>query len=333
MSADEFAVIRELFAPLATHAGARGLVDDAAVLEAQGALVVTTDAIVEGVHFLIDDPIDTVAKKALRVNVSDIVAKGAKPVAALLTLVWPNARPSDEIATFARGLGEDLQHYGVALIGGDTTSTPGPLTVSITLFGQPLGSRTPARTDAKPGEQLWVTGRIGDGWLGLMLLQEAPAVLGAAAADRVGAHIDALRAAYRTPPSPLAFAPIVARYASASMDVSDGLIADAAKLASASGVALRIDAEAVPLSDAGHAHVSAHGPNGLLELLSGGDDYQVLFTAPAEARGRIMDESRAANIDVALIGDVLDGAGLWLVGAGGAELALPGGGHVHKLGS
>ena len=153
MSADEFEVIRTLFAPLASGESARGLVDDAAVLTARGDLVVTTDAIVEGVHFRREDPIETVASKALRVNVSDLIGKGAKPTAALLTLVWPQDRAAGDIAQFAAGLKRDLQHFGMALLGGDTASTPGPLTVSITPFGEPLGERTPERADPQPGER------------------------------------------------------------------------------------------------------------------------------------------------------------------------------------
>src|SRR5215475_9966166 len=149
MSADEFDVIRKLFAPLATSGAARGLSDDVAVLEASGKLVVTTDAIVEGVHFLPDDPIDTIAKKALRVNVSDIVAKGAKPIGALLTLIWPDDRGADQITDFGRGLREDLEAFEIPLLGGDTTSTPGPLTISMTLFGAPLGDSVSSRADAK----------------------------------------------------------------------------------------------------------------------------------------------------------------------------------------
>src|SRR5262245_4914957 len=154
MSADEFDVIRNLFAPLASHASARALMDDAAVLEANGELVVTTDAIVEGVHFLAGDPIETVAAKALRVNVSDLIGKGAKPVAALLSLIWPNSRPADQIGLFAAGLERDLKHFAMSLIGGDTTATSGPLTVSVTAFGEPLGARTPSRAEARLGEDV-----------------------------------------------------------------------------------------------------------------------------------------------------------------------------------
>lgn len=330
MSADEFDVIRELFAPLAASAGARGLVDDVAMLEASGKLVVTTDAIVEGVHFLPDDPIESVAKKALRVNISDLTAKGAKGVGALLTLIWPKDRPSPQIEEFARGLGEDLRWFDIPLLGGDTTSTPGPLTVSITAFGAPMGARVPSRSDARVGDHVWVTGYIGDAHLGLRALRDAPELIGGKAGDQSGAAdiIDC----YRAPRPPVRFAEAVARYANASTDISDGLAADATNIARASKLALHLHAEAVPLSTAGHAHVSKHGAIGLAELVTGGDDYQVLFTASPEQRGAIMAAARAAEVDVALIGDVVDGEGVKISLAGGAALDLGPLGHRHKLG-
>jgi thiamine-monophosphate kinase len=328
MSADEFDIIRTLFAPLA-GAGARGLVDDAALL---GDLIVTTDAIVEGVHFLPADPIDAIAKKALRVNLSDIAAKGAKPIGVLLTLIWPKHRDAAEIVTFARGLGEDLRAFDVPLLGGDTTSSPGPLTISITAFGAPLGARTPSRADAKPGEQVWVTGTIGDAFLGLKSLTETPDIIGAGVDARTDAHARAVRDAYRTPSPPLAFASAISKHASASMDVSDGLVIDAAKLAQASNVAIRIDAEAIPLSAAGHAYLAKHGDAGLADLITGGDDYQALFTAAPEARGAIMQAGRESGTNVALIGDVSEGGGVRVVGAGGVELSIAHAGHSHKLG-
>jgi|CXWL01.1.fsa_nt_gi thiamine-monophosphate kinase len=326
MSADEFDIIKRLFAPLA-GAGARGLIDDAAVL---GDFVVTTDAIVEGVHFLPGDPIETIAQKALRVNISDLTAKGAKPVGVLLTLIWPKQRDASEIEAFTRGLGEDLRRYDVPLLGGDTTSTDGPLTVSVTAFGKPLGPRTPARADAQAGEQLWVTGAIGDGFLGLRALRDPPALLGAAPADRVDAHAAHVRAAYRTPEPPVRFASALARFASASMDVSDGLIADAGKIAAASNVAIRIDAESIPLSAAGHAYIAGGGA--LADLITGGDDYQALFTASSELRGQIMQAARETETNVALIGDITTGAGVRVTGAGGIELPIAASGHAHKLG-
>lgn len=324
MSADEFEIIRTLFAPLAKSAGARGLIDDVAVLEASGQLVVTTDAVIEGMHFLATDPLDTIAKKALRVNISDLVAKGAKPIAITLSLMWPDHRPAREIADFARGLGEDLAFYDVALLGGDTSATPGPLAISVTAFGVPLGTRTPSRADAKAGEQLWVTGCIGDGFLGLASLT--------APTDGMAAHAAFVRAAYRTPAPPWSFASAIAEYASASMDVSDGLIADAEKMAAASGVALRINAEAVPLSAAGRAYVAAGGEAALTALLTGGDDYQALFTAPASARSAIEAAGCVTETNLTRIGEVFAGAGTRVVNAKGAELNLGAGGHRHKLG-
>lgn len=332
MSADEFDAIAKLFAPLATHAGARGLLDDAAVLEARGKLVLTTDAIVEGVHFLPDDPIDTVAKKALRVNLSDLAAKGAKPAGVLVSLMWPDARPAAQIADFARGLGEDLRLYDVALLGGDTTSTPGPLAISVTAIGEALGERVPARADAKIGEQVWITGPVGGAYLGLMQLTAEPNILGAVPDVQTDAFAVQVRERYRTPSPPVGHAALIARFARASIDVSDGLIADAGKIAQASGVSIRLDAEAIPLEAPAHAYVAKHGAEGLLRLMSAGDDYQALFTAPPESRGEIMSAAKAAGAAFVLIGGVLDGEGVSVRGADGAALSIPGGGHRHKLG-
>ena len=334
MSADEFDVIADLFAPLATSPAARGLKDDVAVLEANGKLLVTTDAIVEGVHFLPDDPIETVAKKALRVNLSDLAAKGAKCVGIVLTLVWPDTRAGAQIKAFAKGLGEDLKFFDVPLLGGDTTRTAGPLTVSITAFGRPHGANTPSRSDAKSGEEVWVTGYVGEGFLGLRALQARSEIVAAEAANRVGAAdiIDC----YRLPRPPIGFAEIIARHASASTDVSDGLAADAENIARASGVGIRIHGEASPLSSAGHTHLSKFGARGLAELVTGGDDYQALFTAAPAHRLAIVDGARAAEVNIALIGDVVEGAGVEISMADGARIDVGADvgalGHRHKLG-
>jgi len=357
MLADEFAVIRELFAPLARDPAARGLQDDAAVLPAETRLVVTTDAIVEGVHFLSADPIETVAMKALRANVSDLIAKGARPTHALLTLVWPVDRPAEEIARFASALGSDLQRYGLALIGGDTTSTSGPLVVSITAFGAPLGARTPSRSDARVGEDVWLAGgEIGSSWLGLQLrtgrlrlsdLQRGRDETEARAmSERLGANMPAyltlageafdaeaawLMSAYLAPFVRLECAEIVARYAGASMDVSDGLIADAHKLASASGVQLHIDAEAVPVSIPAQRWAATGGS--FLSLLSGGDDYVVLFTAAEADRAALANMDGAGALRLTLIGGVETGSGVRLVMPDGSDIPLPEEtGYAHKLG-
>ena len=321
MPADEFEIIRTLFAPLATGTGARGLVDDAAVISSKGDLVVTTDAIVEGVHFLADDPIGEVAKKALRVNLSDLAGKGARPLGALLTLIWPDMRPAEQIAGFAAGLAEDLAAFKISLWGGDTASTPGPLTVSITAFGEPLGERTPSRADARVGDDVWVTGTLGDAWLGYLALSGELQHL--AAADR-----DAVVARYRLPRPRVDLAALVARFANASMDVSDGLAGDALKLALASNVSLRLEADRIPLSAAGRAWVAQAG--GFGRLLDWGDDYELLFTASPDARAVIAAAAGAGQ--VTRIGDVEAGSGIRFVSESGADAGIEVRGHVHRLG-
>ncbi len=356
MSADEFAVIRDLFAPHATSAGARALRDDAAVLETQGKVVITTDTIVEGVHFLASDPIETVAMKALRVNVSDIVAKGARPVAALLNLVWSDARASAEIATFAEAFGRDLKFFGVDLIGGDTTSTPGPLTISVTLIGKPLGARVPARADAQVGEDVWlIGGEIGSSWLGLQLckgelslarLREGRDEMQAQMESRALAQtmpdylklpqedFDAeaawLMTAYLAPFVRPESAVIVSKFASASMDVSDGLVVDAGKLAEASGVGLRIEINAVPFAIPAERWAFTGGD--VRKLITGGDDYVVLFTAPSELRGAIEASEGSQALRLARIGMVEPGQGVTVVDAKGQAIAIPDAGYSHKLG-
>ena len=311
---DEFAIIERFFAPLATTPHARGLRDDAALLDD---LVVTVDTIVEGVHFLPTDPIETVARKALRVNLSDLAAKGAAPAYYLLALQWPDQRPVQEIAAFAAGLAKDQAQFAVALLGGDTTATPGPLAVTITAFGRPLGAHTPARGDAQVGDDVWVSGVIGAGLLGL------EAALGRAPAHVSPAECAVLVEHYRLPKPRVDLATVIAEHAHASMDVSDGLIADAVKIAAASGLALTIDLADVPTPAIAQSWYGQAGVD-RFALARGGDDYQILFTAPIGARGALASVATR-------IGAVEAGQGLSLR-LGGVHVAHAGGGHVHRLG-
>lgn len=301
MPMDEFSLIRRYFAPLATTPGADGLRDD--VAEISPGLIATKDAIVEGVHFLPDDPLETVAQKLVRVNVSDIIAKGGKPDAALLALVWPKGRPHELLEGFARGLGKDLARWGAHLVGGDTTSTDGPLTLTLTLTGK-VGARGPVRrSGATIGDDIWVTGTIGDSWLGL---QAATGALGNLSAEAR----NLLVSRYRVPEPPrLAFADVVAAHAHASIDVSDGLVADAGHIAEASGVALVIEAAKVPLSAVGDAYV-ANAKADLRALFTGGDDYQTLFTAPQSARSLITGATRIGAVEAGEGARVLDASGV-----------------------
>jgi thiamine-monophosphate kinase len=313
---DEFDLIRRYFAPLATSAGADGLRDD--VAEIAPGLIATKDAIVEGVHFLPDDPISTVAQKLVRVNVSDIIAKGGKPDAALLALVWPKSRPQPEIADFARALGADLARWGAHLVGGDTISTDGPLTLSLTLLGR-VGERGPVRrSGAKAGDDIWVSGTIGDGWLGLMA---ARGTFGKLTAE---AH-NLMVSRYRVPEPPrLPLADIVAKYATGSIDISDGLVADAAHIAGASGVRLVIQSADVPLSAVGQSYLT-NAKAELAALLTGGDDYQTLFSAPPAARADIA----ASKQMITRIGVVETGAGVTVFDATGGEMTFEQPGFQH----
>ncbi len=314
---DEFDLIKSYFAPLATSAGADALRDD--VAEIAPGLIATKDAIVEGVHFLPDDPIGTVAQKLVRVNVSDIIAKGGKPDAALLALVWPKGRDKAQIAEFARVLGNDLAKWGAHLVGGDTTSTDGPLTLTLTLLGRVDKLGPVRRSGAWVGDDVWVTGTIGDGMLGLMAAQGKFGKLSAEAGNLLVSR-------YRVPEPPkLAFANIVSAHATGSIDVSDGLVADAGHVAEASGVRIVIRAGDVPLSAVAQTYV-ANGKVKMAALLTGGDDYQTLFTSPQSARAEL--EAAGAT----RIGVVEAGAGVVVLDPSGAEMAFERAGWSHFSG-
>jgi thiamine-monophosphate kinase len=316
----EDALISRYFKPLATDPGAFGLVDDAAILKADGEdVVVKTDAIVEGVHFFPDDPPDTVARKALRVNLSDLASKGASPAGFVLTLAL---RRADDawLAPFARGLGEDAAAFGCPLLGGDTVSTPGPLMISITAFGRlPVGTMV-HRFGAKPGDRIVVTGTIGDATLGLDVLKGGAAATGLA--DDEAAR-DMLIGRYRVPQPRNALAQAIRDHASAAMDVSDGLAGDLAKLCAASGVSAVIDAPAIPLS-APAASLLAQGLVRLEALVSGGDDYEILCAIPENRYEAFAKAADMAGVAVTPIGTVIAGTSApRFIDAQGRELPLP----------
>ena len=299
----EDALIARYFRPLATDPGAFGLDDDAAALKPDGNdIVVTTDAIVEGVHFLPDDPPDTVARKALRVNLSDLAAKGAVPAGFVLTLA---VRQADEawLKPFAAALGEDAAQFACPLLGGDTVSTPGPLMVSVTAFGRVPPGEMVHRSGAKPGERVMVTGTIGDAALGLAVLRGGK--VHAAATD--AAARAALVERYRVPQPRVALAEIVRRYASAAMDVSDGLAGDLTKLCGVSGVSAVIDLVSVPLSGAARDMVS-RGIVGQETLIAGGDDYEILCTLPEDSVEAFAQAARDVGVAVSSIGTIVAGS-------------------------
>ena len=294
-------LIERYFKPLATDAGALSLTDDAAILKPGGDdIVVTTDAIVEGVHFLSDDPADTIAQKALRVNLSDLAAKGATPAGFVLTLAL---RSVDEnwLTAFASGLGTDAGTFNCPLLGGDTVSTPGPVTVSITAFGRIPPDKMVRRSGARPGDRVVVTGTIGDAALGLDVLRKGRTA--AALAGNAQAR-EALISRYRVPQPRNALAGALRAYAHAAMDVSDGLAGDLAKLCAASGVSAIIEVPAIPLSSAAKAAL-AGGAAGIETLISGGDDYEILCAVPERGFEEFARAAATAGVAVSSIGTII----------------------------
>ena len=296
-------LIGRYFRPLATDPGAFGLIDDAAILKSSGDdLVVTTDAIVEGVHFLPNDPPDTIARKALRVNLSDLAAKGAVPAGFVLTLALREVK-DEWLAPFAKALGEDASTFQCPLLGGDTVSTPGPLMISVTAFGRVPSGKMIRRNGAKPGDKIVVSGTIGDAALGLRLLK------GNLKGDGLdSAAYDSLVQHYRVPQPRNAIAMAVRGHASAAMDVSDGLAGDLAKLCAASGVSAKIDVSSIPLSKAARILLDA-GQMDIEDIVAGGDDYEILCTIPENRWESFKTDSASAGVAVTCIGSVAAGDG------------------------
>jgi len=312
-------LIARYFRPLARHPGALGLADDAALLTPPPGrdLVLTTDGIIAGVHVFPDAPADAVARRALRVNLSDLAAKGAKPAGFLLAIALPAGTSEDWMATFARGLDADAQHYGCPLLGGDTDRTPGPLSVSITAFGTLPSGTMVRRSGARAGDALFVTGSIGDAALGLLLRKE-PKRGGSLAP----AHRDHLLTRYLLPEPRNALAETLRTHASAALDISDGLAGDLSKLCRASGGSTQIDVGRVPLSDAAKAFIAAE-PALLERALTGGDDYEILAAVPAGKAEGFRAGANAAGVAVTEIGRFATGdAAAQFIGADGQPLAF-----------
>ena len=305
-AAGEFETIRRLFAPLAHPEWGRGLTDDVAMLPTRTGhdLVATKDVLVEGVHFLASDPLDTVAQKLLRVNLSDLAAKGAEPFGYLLACHWSSRCGWPEREAFAAGLAKDQRAFGVHLLGGDTVATPGPASFSCTMMGWAPKGRIAGRRGARPGDLVFVTGTVGEGWLGL---QVARGLL-----PLEPERLAALAEHYRTPMPRTVFAGAIRDLATASVDVSDGLIADLGHVAEASGVGIEIDLELLPLSLAGHAWFDGRvDPEAALTLLAtGGDDYEIAFTARAADESALRREAERRHLRLTRIGQVTKGRGV-----------------------
>ena len=304
---NEFDIIKSCFAPLATSPNAYDLKDDVASIDPPigRKLIITTDSLVEGVHFLSDDPIESIAQKLIRVNVSDILAKGGVPWSALLSLSWNKERGLEQIRQFSEGLKTDLEHWNISLLGGDTTSTPGPLTIGLTLLGHCPDKGPVLRRGAQIGDDIWVTGTIGDGALGLRAAKSS--------LENVCEEDKALLAwRYRVPELPNAeISEIITQFATASADISDGLLADLGHIADASSVSAILKVDEVPLSGAAQACLKL-GKFSKLDLYSGGDDYQCLFTAARISKPKIEKRAKTAGIGLSCIGKVEVGQGVYV---------------------
>ncbi|WP_374632020.1 thiamine-phosphate kinase [Ferrovibrio sp.] len=319
----EFALIARHLAPLSLGLpGAFNLTDDAALISPPPGfdLVLTTDAMIEGVHFLASDGPGNIARKALRVNLSDLAAKGAKPYCYQMVLGLPQAPDEAWMAAFAAGLAADQAEYGISLSGGDTVRQPERILVSITAIGLVPKGCMLRRNGAQAGDALYVSGSIGDAALALRARLHGQA-FPATALAYFGTRLDL--------PSPrVNLGQRLQGRVHAALDVSDGLVQDAGHLAHGAGLAVRIDAARVPLS-APAAECVARQPDLLAGMLTGGDDYEILFAAPPALDAALPDLASSSGVAITRIGTFLPGSGVQVMAADGSRLDVSAGGFQH----
>jgi thiamine-monophosphate kinase len=318
----EFELIRRYFAPLAGP-GSLKLTDDAAVVDLQPgrSLVATTDTVIAGVHFLADDPPDLIARKALRVNLSDLASMGAEPLGYLLVTALPAGIDENWIAQFSRGLAQDQAEFSIALLGGDTAFTPGLLSLTITALGQVERGKALLRSGAKPGDRVYVSGTIGDSAFGLKLAKGEPLTLSPS-------EKSSLLDRYRLPQPRLGLGRRLIGVASAAMDVSDGFAADLGHICQASRVGALVEAAKLPVSPALRSVLEV-GEASLVEVATGGDDYELLFTAPAAVElllGRIATE---LALPLTAVGEIRREPGVIVLDQNGRAVELGPGGYRH----
>jgi thiamine-monophosphate kinase len=297
-------LIARYFKPLAKHPGAFGFADDAAAITPPAGhdLVLNADGLIAGVHFFSDDPAEGVGRKALRVNLSDLAAKGAAPLGFLLAIALPKDFSEGWLAGFVRGLGEDADAYACPLLGGDTDSTPGPISISIFAFGTVPSGTMVKRSGAKVGDHVFVSGTIGDAALGLQVRKSAaqPWQIDQAMSDHLVSR-------YRVPqPRPVLAEPLRI-HANAAMDVSDGLVGDLAKLCAASNVSADIEVARVPLSDPA-SRALERDCNLITPILTGGEDYEILCTLRPDHVDAFQRAAANVGVTVTDIGRIVAGS-------------------------
>jgi thiamine-monophosphate kinase len=323
----EFEIISRYFSPLATNPAALGLLDDAAVLsipEGQE-LVATCDTITGGVHFLINDPPDTIAYKALATSLSDLAAKGARPYVYLLSVAFGERPLPPWLEAFAMGLQAAQEESGIDLVGGDTCATLGPLTVTVTAIGLLPQGEAVLRRGAMAGDRICVSGTIGDAALGLKLLRQPQLATEWALSDEEGAF---LIERYQRPSARHGLVLPLRQCARAAIDISDGLVSDVGKLCKASGVGATIEAARVPLSAAATKAVACT-PGLLLDLLTAGDDYEIAAAMEAAHVGAFEWEAKDHGVTITVIGEVRPGGGVKVLDEEGRSLKLDHTGFTH----
>jgi len=313
---DEFTLIARYFRPLTAGAeAALNLGDDAALLDIPlgHRLVVTADALVAGVHFFAEDAPDLIARKMLRVNLSDLAAMAAVPLGYVMTCAFPKTIDQTWLAGFVAGLARDQAEFGIRLLGGDTTATPGPLNLSVTAFGTVETGRELRRSGARAGDLVAVSGTIGDSALGLARLQ-----------GKITGFIgdEELIERYLLPQPRVALARRLIGLATAAMDVSDGLAGDLGHICNASHLSATIEAARIPLSKPAK-HLLAERPDILATILTGGEDYELLFTVPAERQNEL------TGLPVTVIGRMEAGQGTNVLDLQGRRIDTGKGGYRH----
>ncbi len=317
----EFDIITRYFAPLALRQnGALGLTDDAALVRPPAGqdVVITTDAIIAGVHFIGNESPGLIARKLLRVNLSDLAAMGAEPHGYFLALMLPSDTANEEwLSNFARGLQIDQNTYSITLMGGDTTRTPGVLSLTATALGYVPTGQALTRSGAKPGDDIYVTGTIGDAALGLRIAQGATCTTG-----------EELLHKYRLPEPRVKMGQALRSLATSCMDISDGLIQDMGHICTCSHTGATLDMDGIPFSDAARIALQEwHEDENA--LLNGGDDYELLFTAPPAQSAQIQNISRTLSTRVTRIGHMTEGSNVRVLKSGHPLLSPPDEGYRH----
>lgn len=325
---NEFELIETYLAPLAGPEGLR-LKDDAALFtpNPDHDLVITTDTFVEGVHFPNGQYGANVAERLLRTNLSDLAAKGGIPRGYLLAFTLPKSKMEQWLPAFAKGLETTQREFGGRLWGGDTTASDGAAVFSITLVGDVPQGQFIQRKGATLGDDIWVSGVLGDSMLGCRMATLQPI-------DPVpnGQDMFAFESAYWRPEPAQAYRPILLDWATASADISDGLLADAGHIAKASEICLTLNFDALPISNGAQVWADAQ-PDSIQarkDLISFGDDYGVVFTANPKNRQQIFDTAREQKLSLSLVGSVLPGSGCVCLDVDGQPMDWPITGYQHK---